>query len=95
MSVNNDLKKETNGRPWKEIGLYSSYEEASGAKSVFLEKNSRMQAKIKRRHAKDKFSLKIRLLEEFAKQETKKSGKNKRRNKKNSNRGKSDTSPAV
>ena len=54
-----------------------------------------MQAKIKYRRSKNNYVLKTRLLAEFVKQENKKRGKNKRRNKKTSSRGKLDTSSAV
>ncbi len=95
MSVNNESEKQTKPRPWNEHSSYNTYVEADQARTSFLEKNTKMQAKVKRRHAKNKYSLKTRLLAEFVKQETKKRGKSKRRNKKNPNGGKSDSSSAV
>ena len=74
---------------------YSSVVTLLISKKAFLEKNAKMQAKIRRRSSKNIFSLKTRLLAEFAKQEKKKSGKGKRRNKKNSNGGKFDSSSVV
>ena len=95
MSVNNDSENQPKPRPWNEHSMYNTFEEADQARTDFLENNIKMQAKVRRRHAKNKYSLKTRLLAEFVKQETKKRGKSKRRNKKNSNGGKSDSSSAV
>jgi len=95
LTVNNESKNNQKPRPWSEHSLYDTYADADRARTDFLESNTKMQAKVKRRHAKNKYSLKTRLLAEFVKQETKKSGKSKRRNKKNSNERKSDSSSAV
>jgi len=95
LSVNNESENQRKSRPWTEHSSYDTYVDADQARTSFLENNTKMQAKIRRRHAKNNYSLKTRLLAEFVKQETKKSGKSKRRNKKNSNRGKSDTSSVV
>ena len=95
MSVNKEPENKLVPRAWNNYGTYNTFEEADKARRSFLEKNIKMQAKIKRRHLKDTFSLKTRLLAEFAKQEKKKSGKSKRRNKKNSNGGKFDASATV
>ena len=95
MSVNNESENKTKPRPWNEHSSYNTYVDADQARTSFLENNTNMQAKVRRRHAKNKYSLKTRLLAEFVKKETKKSGKSKRRNKKNSNGGESDSSSAV
>tara|TARA_R110000822_G_scaffold263944_1_gene388154 strand:+ start:326 stop:595 length:270 start_codon:yes stop_codon:yes gene_type:complete len=81
LKVNNN-----NSRPWKLEGTFGSYEEASEAKAMFLENNSKMQAKIRHRHSKSKFSLKSRLSAEFVEEKTK-NGKSKRRNRKTSEGG--------
>ena len=91
-----EVKKNNTGRPWNLHGTFSTFEEAETAKSTFLEENSKMQAKIRCRHSKNNFSLKTRLLEEFVKVEEKpKSGKSKRRNRKDSEGGKFDASSVV
>tara|TARA_B100000029_G_C16913754_1_gene718710 strand:+ start:162 stop:449 length:288 start_codon:yes stop_codon:yes gene_type:complete len=95
LSVNNESENTTIPRAWDSAGTFKTYEEANQAKLSFLEANTKMEAKIRRRHSKGTFSLKTRLLAEFIKKETKKSGKSKRRNKKNSNGGKFDTSSAI
>jgi len=95
LSVNNESENKLAPRAWNNHSSYKTFEEADAARGAFLEKNIKMQAKIKRRHAKGTFSLKTRLLAEFIKQEKKKRGKSKRRNKKNSNGGKFDASSAV
>ena len=95
MSVNNESENKPTPRAWNNHSTYNTFEEADKARSSFLEKNTNMQAKVKRRDAKGIFSLKTRLLAEFVKQETKKSGKSKRRNKKTSNDGKFDPSATV
>tara|TARA_A100001515_G_scaffold67570_1_gene53714 strand:- start:763 stop:1050 length:288 start_codon:yes stop_codon:yes gene_type:complete len=95
LSVNNESENVTIPRAWKNSGTFKTYEEAVNAKISFLEVNKKMEAKIRRRHSKNTYSLKTRLLAEFVKKETKKSGKNKRRNKKNSNGGKFDPSSVI
>ena len=95
MSVNNESENTTVPRVWNNSGTFKTYEEASQAKTNFLEANTKMEAKIRRRHSKNTFSLKTRLLAEFVKKETKKSGKSKRRNKKNTSDGKFDPSATV
>ena len=95
MQVNNELENLTKPRAWTNSGTFTTYEDALKARDAFLKNNSKMEAKIRRRHSKNNYSLKTRLLAEFVKQETKKSGKNKRRNKKNTNDGKFDPSAVV
>ena len=97
MSVNNDSKipAVVLGRPWNTYSTHNTFEEANSARTEFLEKNNKMQAKIRRRRSKNTFLLKTRLLSEFVKQENKKRGKGKRRNKKNSNGRKLDSSSVI
>mgnify|MGYP003111874726 FL=1 len=95
MSVNNESENTTISRTWNNRGTFKTFEEAEQAKTNFLETNTKMEAKIRRRHSKGTFSLKTRLLAEFVTKETKKSGKSKRRNKKNTNDGKFDPSATV
>ena len=89
MEVNNNPT-----RPWKLEGTFNTFEEASEAKALFLENNSEMQAKIRRRHSKNKFSLKTRNMSAPT-EEKPKSGKSKRRNRKTSEGGKFDASSTV
>ena len=95
MTVNNDSTKTNLGRSWNVEKSFNTFSEADKARTVFLKENEKMQAKIKYRRSKNNYVLKTRLLAEFVKQENKKRGKNKRRNKKTSNRGKFDASSAV
>ena len=95
MTVNNDSTKTNLGRSWNVEKTYNTFSEAVKARVVFLKENEKMQAKIKFRRLKNNFVLKTRLLAEFVKQENKKRGKNKRRNKKTSNRRKFDASSVV
>ena len=97
MSVNNESENKTTDKPriWNNHSTYNTFEEASKARTTFLEKNTNMQAKVRKRNSKSIFSLKTRLLAEFVQQEKPKSGKSKRRNKKASNEGKFDASSVV
>ena len=95
MTVNNNSTETNLGRLWNVEKTYNTFSEAENARTIFLKENEKMQAKIKFRRLKNNFVLKTRLLAEFMKQENKKRGKNKRRNKKTSNRGKLDASSAV
>ena len=95
MSVNKEPENKLVPRAWNNYGTYNTFEEADKARRSFLEKNIKMQAKIRRRGSKGTFSLKTRLLSEFVKKEVKKNGKSKRRNKKTSNEGKFDPSATV
>ena len=89
-----EVNENNSSRPWNLEGTFDTFEEASKAKAVFLEKNSKMQAKIRRRSSKNNFSLKTRLLAEFV-EDKPKNGKGKRRNKKTAEGRKFDTSAAV
>ena len=95
MTVNNESEKTNLGRSWNVERNFNTFSEADEARTIFLKKNEKMQAKIKYRRSKNNYVLKTRLLAEFVKQENKKRGKNKRRNKKTWSRGKLDTSSAV
>ena len=66
-----------NSKPWKLHGTYDTYEEASLVKTGLLELDSDLQAKIRRRYSKNKFSLKTRVLSAPV-EEKPKSGKSKR-----------------
>lgn len=83
-----------NSRPWKLHGTYDTYEEASLVKTGLLELDSDLQAKIRRRYSKNKFSLKTRVLSAPV-EEKPKSGKSKRRNRKTPEGGKFDASSTV
>ena len=95
MTVNNDSTKTNLGRSWNVEKAFNTFSEATAARAVFLKENEKMQAKIKFRRSKNNYVLKTRLLAEFVKQGNKKRGKNKRRNKKTSNRGKFDASATI
>ncbi len=95
MTVNNESEKTNLGRSWNVEKSFNTFSEADVAQTVFLKENEKMQAKIKFRRSKNNYVLKTRLLAEFVKQEKKKRGKNKRRNKKTSNRGKLDASAVI
>ena len=66
-----EVNENNSSRPWNLEGTFDTFEEASKAKAVFLEKNSKMQAKIRRRSSKNNFSLKTRLLAEFVEEKPK------------------------
>ncbi len=89
-----EVNENNSSRPWNLEGTFDTFEEASKAKAAFLEKNSKMQAKIRRRSSKNNFSLKTRLLAEFV-EEKPKNGKGKRRNKKTAEGREPDSSAAV
>ena len=89
MEVNNN-----NSRPWKPHGSYDTYEEANSVKESLLELDVGLEVKIRRRHSKNKFSLKTREISAPVQEKTK-SGKSKRRNRKTSEGGKFDASSAV
>ena len=80
MTVNNESEKTNLGRSWNVERNFNTFSEADEARTIFLKKNEKMQAKIKYRRSKNNYVLKTRLLAEFVKQENKKRGKNKRRN---------------
>ena len=89
MEVNNN-----NSQPWKPHGTYDSYEEANSVKESLLELDVGLEIKIRRRHSKNKFSLKTREILAPTEEKTK-SGKSKRRNRKTPEGGKFDASSTV
>ena len=80
-----------NNKPWKNESFHSSFEEADSIRNKLLriwetdKKHEGMQVKIKYMSSKNKFAVKTRLHPDFEvkKKEEKKSGKNRKRNKKN------------
>jgi hypothetical protein len=73
-------------KPWDKKGVYATFEEADEVRHLFLDSAEEMQAKV-RRTAEGKFLVKTRTHPDFEpKKEKKKSGKNRRRNKKNTDR---------
>ena len=80
------MLKTMSGRPWENKGLYDTFEEAHEVRELYLDVSEETQAKI-RRTAAGKFLVKTRIHPEFEpKMEKKKSGKNRRRDKKNTDR---------
>ena len=76
----------TPGKPWEKKGLYDTFEEADEVRQLYLDVSEEVQAKV-RRTAEGKFLVKTRTNPDFEpKKEKKKSGKNSRRNKKDSGR---------
>jgi len=74
------------GKTWTSKGLYDSFDEADEVRNLFLDSSPEVQAKV-RRTAEGKFLVKTRTNPDFEpKKEKKKSGKNSRRNKKDSGR---------
>ena len=94
MSVNN--------RPWKNESIHATFEEADSIRDKLLKvwssnpNHEGMQVKIKFMSSKNKFMVKTRLHPDFEpKKEKKKSGKGKRRNKKDTKKRETDTPPSV
>lgn len=93
----------SSGKPWKNDSFHNTFEEADEVRSKLLEiwnnneAHKGMQAKVKRMRSRDKFVVKIRLHPDFApvKETSKKDGKNRKRNKKNTNGGKFDASASI
>ena len=74
------------GKPWENKGLYDTFDEANEVRELYLDASEEVQAKV-RRTAAGKFLIKTRTHPDFEpKKEKKKSGKNRRRNKKDSDR---------
>jgi hypothetical protein len=97
LSVNNNSNK-----PWKNKSFHVAFEEADSIRNKLLriwkadEKFEGMQVKIKWMSSKNKFVVKTRLHPDFApKKEEKKSGKSRKRNKKNSNGGMFDPTTSI
>jgi len=80
------------GRPWTDAGLFNSYELAK--QKVEKITSDELQTKIRRR-SNGTYLVKYRKLADLVATEEKKSGKNKRRNKKATGGGKFDASSAV
>ena len=93
MEVNNNYNP-----AWKNHGYYTSFDEADSVRNEIL-KDEKMQAKVRRRDSSGRFLVKTRVhpdhQEVVQKKGGKKSGKSKRRNKKNSERGVTDTPTTV
>ena len=91
--------KQVSGKPWKNESFHLTFNEADIFRNRLLtiwsdnKNHEGMQAKIKR--LSDRYVVKTRLHPDFEPKVEKKRGKNKRRDKKASNKRKSDTSSAV
>ena len=97
MSVNNITNK-----PWKNESFHTTFEEADSIRSKLLRiwesdpKHKGMQVKVKWLSSKNKFVVKTRLHPDFeVKKEEKKSGKSRKRNKKNSGGGMFDPTASI
>ena len=97
MSVNNIPNK-----PWKNESFHSSFEEADAIRSKLLRiwkedpKYKGMQVKVRWMPSKNKFVVKTRLHPDFEpEKEKKKSGKSRKRNKKNSSGGMFDSAASI
>ena len=91
--------KQVINKPWKNESFHQTYKEADAARSklvnVWSESKDHEGMQIKVKRLSDRYVIKTRLHPEFEVKEEKKSGKGKRRNKKASNKRKSDTPAAV
>ncbi len=91
------------GKPWKNDSFHKTFEEADQVRdkllSVWKDNDSHkgMQVKIKRMPSRDQFIVKVRLHPDFepVKEKSKKNGKNRKRNKKDTGGGKFDSSASV
>ena len=97
MNVNN-----TPNKPWKNESFHTTFEEADYIRSKLLRiwesdpKHKGMQVKVKWLSSKNKFVVKTRLHPDFEiKKEEKKSGKSRKRNKKNSGGGMFDPTASI
>ena len=97
MSVNNITTK-----PWKNESFHATFEEADSIRSKLLRiwesdpKHKGMQVKVRWLPSKNKFVVKTRLHPDFEiKKEEKKSGKSRKRNKKNSGGGMFDPTASI
>ena len=92
-----------NNKPWKNESYHSTFEEADSIRNKLIriweteKKHEGMQVKIKWMSSKNKFAVKTRLHPDFEvkKKEEKKSGKNRKRNKKNPDTRMFDASSSV
>ena len=72
------------GKAWDKKGIYDTFEEADEVRNLFIDSAEEVQSKV-RRTSEGKFLVKTRIHPDFEpKKEKKKSGKNRRRNKKDS-----------
>ena len=97
MSVNNIINK-----PWKNESFHTTFEEADSIRNKLLriwesdKKHEGMQIKVRWLPSKNKFVVKTRLHPDFeVKKEEKKSGKSRKRNKKNSGGGMFDPTASI
>ena len=80
------MLRKMSGKAWDKKGLYDTFEEADEVRHLYIDASEEMQAKV-HRTAEGKFLVKTRTHPDFEpKKEKKKSGKNRRRNKKDSDR---------
>ena len=91
--------KQVINKPWKNKSFHETFEEADLIRNKLVsiwsksKEHAGMQVKVKR--LSDRYVVKTRLHPDFEVKEEKKSGKGKRRNKKDSKKGKSNTPPSV
>jgi hypothetical protein len=97
LSVNNIINK-----PWKNESFHTTFEEADSIRNKLLriwesdKKHEGMQIKVRWLPSKNKFVVKTRLHPDFeVKKEEKKSGKSRKRNKKNSGGGMFDPTASI
>ena len=89
-------------KPWKNESFHATFEEADSIRSKLLRiwesdpKHKGMQVKVRWLPSKNKFVVKTRLHPDFEiKKEEKKSGKSRKRNKKNSGGGMFDPTASI
>ena len=89
-------------KPWKNESFHATFEEADSIRSKLLRiwesdpKHKGMQVKVRWLPSKNKFVVKTRLHPDFeVKKEEKKSGKSRKRNKKNSGGGMFDPTASI
>ena len=88
-------ESKNNSYPWNSDSMHDTFAEADKRRNSIKETKEGMQAKVKRLNSKNKYLVKTRLDPALRADEEKKSGKSKRRDKKNSSRGKFDASSVV
>ena len=90
----------SNNKPWKSESTHKEFSEADKKRKKLLNiwssapVHAGMQVKVKR-YSDGRFVVKTRLHPDFDQKQGNKSGKNKRRNKKDSSKRKPDTSSAI
>ena len=91
--------KQVINKPWKNESFHLTFKEADAVRNklinIWSESKDHEGMQVKIRRLSDRYVVKTRLHPDFEPKEEKKSGKNKRRNKKASNRRKADTPSAV